>query len=215
MSNDKSHSDKVPLEEFFREVFKEHKEPVEEKDFDQFLSKLEETGFFPEKKNTFLYGLIATLVILGGLISYYIWSTQKEDQGSREATSISICDTIVDKEEEHIGNQFEKENSVRLSPEEVPVSSGVQPPLRSDQPRRQPSVILVPERPASRQSVSNEPVIETKDSVETTGNTTPAESRQLKDSIRVKYIMQVDTIITTDSMNIKKRKWEKMKGKSK
>ncbi len=45
MNKDKFNSDKIPMDDLFRDAFSDHKEPTDEKDFDQFLNQLEETGY--------------------------------------------------------------------------------------------------------------------------------------------------------------------------
>ncbi len=214
MSNDKSHNEKLPIEDLFRDVFSDHKETVEEKDFDQFLGKLEETDFFDKNKRRPLFIFLFAFVILCGSIFYFTLGSKKEIQKSIESSSVKSSDTSLTKPVETTGKQNDEEKFDKPNPGSS-VTQEMSPPLAPDRINSQPPNIKTQEAPATTQIKIEEPVVETKDTAGINVIAPPTVSKHLKDSIRIKYVMQVDTIKTTDSLNIKKRKWEKMKGKNK
>jgi len=212
MSNDKSHNEKIPVEDLFRDVFNDHKETVDEKDFDQFLGQLEDTGFFDKNKRRPLFILLLISVIVGGSIFYFTHQPQNDKQKVTIHPSSKISDTPASEaiecdEEDMAGHSKESNTEHGIIQEKV--SQPVTDINNNSQTTHHQETLV------NSQIKTSEPAVQTKDSVTT--NVIPVQSvtKRQKDSIRVKYIIQVDTIKTIDSLNIRKRKWEKMKGKNK
>ncbi|MCR6642648.1 MAG: hypothetical protein NVV82_27600 [Sporocytophaga sp.] len=214
MSNDKSHNEKLPIDDLFRDVFSDHKETVDDKDFDQFLGKLEETGFFDKNKSRFLVIFILTSIIVGGSIFYFTLPSQKDKPKEPINASVKSSEIFTASEAIENGDKVEvMENSKEANIDHDVIHLKKSQPV-SDTNNNSQSVHQQ-ETVEDKQVEILNPVIRKKDTVTTNVIPVPPVLKPQKDSIRVKYIIQVDTIKTIDSMNIKKRKWDKMKGKNK
>lgn len=210
MSNDKSHNEKLPVEDLFRDVFSDHKETIDEKDFDQFLDQLEDTGFFDKNKRRSWFFFLLTSLIVGGLICYFTLQPQKDKATIKPSIKISDIPapgTTANCDEEDVA-EISKELNTEYDLSQEKASQPVSDISNKKQNTNKESAV-------DNQIKLAEPLVQTKDTVSTNVIPVPPVYKRQKDSIRVKYIIQVDTIKTIDSLNIKKRKWEKMKGKNK
>ncbi|MBO9703411.1 MAG: hypothetical protein J7604_24595 [Sporocytophaga sp.] len=213
MSNDNSHSEKLPVEDLFRDVFSDHKETVNEKDVEQFLGQLEDTGFFDKNKRRPLFIFFLTSVIVGGTIFYFTLQFQKGNQKATNNRSAKISDIPASGATENCDEEDVTENGEESNREHNIIQKKVSQPI-SDVSNNSQNVHHK-ETAVDNQVHIAEPEIQAKDTIITDVIPVLPVSKRQKDSIRIKYIIQVDTIKTIDSLNIRKRKWEKMKGKNK
>ncbi len=197
MSDKHSHSEDQSMEHLFRTAFDGDKEPIEEQEADAFLDQLEEKGFFKEnkKKPLYLFLLIGLFFITVTVMLYSYLSkrtvapeTLPESKALPAVLSDSLSDTApaVEKQNKEIQAIETKTNQSSI----VPVNHEKEfqtIPLEEVQKPRIDSMVQVLSKPELKS----------------------------KDSVRVKYVMQVDTIKTVDSLTINKRKWNRMKEKNK
>lgn len=198
MSDKHSHSEDQAMEHLFRTALDGHKESVEEQEADAFLDQLEERGFFKENKKRpwYLFLIIGLFFVTVTWILYSYFSQRTiEDEPLLPVTKevpTAIPDSITD-----------PASTVERQKKTLDIRDGneIQPSVMPLKPEQELKVVTIEATPMPR--------------IDSVVQEIRKPDVKSKDSVRVKYVMQVDTIKTVDSLTINKRKWNRMKGKGK
>ncbi|MFN3402766.1 MAG: hypothetical protein ACK40G_01645 [Cytophagaceae bacterium] len=191
-------SDKESMDDLFKDAFQNHSEPVDEKDFDVFMGKLEDSGYFKQRSNWRYLFLIFSVITLSGITSY--WFTSKKEENTpinNNVIIIAIPDSINTFKEKEDQKELSENIETIPAPKKMEVKKDVAVQVKKVEDK-----VHQPKPVDTISTVTTTPVVQP---------VTPAK----KDSLRVKYIMQVDTIIKVDSQSVNKRKFQKLKEKNK
>lgn len=225
MSNKNNHSEDQDLDHLFTEAFEGAQEAVDEKDYEQFYASLEATGYFDKNRYRYLF-----LILLAGLLSLpaYLFLSSTPDQAvvtepakhqtnqtpekpaaipqeieSRYGPELTHEDSITAKEQKPDNSDvasaplvlptIPKHQAIQGS--KVAPMKNITPPKDSQATRRESNgnVVLQPGRKDARP----DSIVYSK------------QKEIKKDSLRVRYVMEVDTIIQVDSQKVSKKKWER------
>jgi hypothetical protein len=175
-------------------------------DFDIFYQKLESTGYKSAAiKTRRLYWMIIPAALIVGLSLLYVAnkSTSTADKGtivldSNNSNSI-IQQEIIKTEEENNTSNTEARHSNKTTNTPVPVSTtSTTGNVNTDQPGSDMNVQATEQTNVAKKDSALSPTV-----------LPPAKKYPGKDSVRVRYKLEVDTVIKIDSQKVSRRKWNK------